>query len=57
MNPDTIILNDTYDIVPSPDDGGWYIQRFPDHATSQIFESKAKALAALREPGTIWWDA
>lgn len=49
------ILNDEYDLVYSPDDGGWYIQRFPDHVCSVIYDTRNEALEALRR-GIVRWD-
>ena len=51
----TTILNDTFDVCYSPDDEGWYLQRFPDHNTSQIFPTRGEAVEALRTPEAIEW--
>jgi len=40
-------INKDIDLCYSPDDEGWYLQRFPDHKTSQIFQTAGDARAAL----------
>ena len=47
--------NQTYDCVYSPDDGGYYVQRHEDDATSQIFRVAGVAWIAL-ERGAIEWE-
>lgn len=45
-----------YDIVYSRDDGGWYVQRFPDGVTSQsMYLQRQDAITALRD-GHVRWD-
>ncbi len=41
-----------YDIVFSPDDGGWYAQRHEDDATSNIY-SNVKLLLLAFERGEV----
>ncbi len=40
-------INDTTDLCHAPDEGGWYLRRFPDHKTSQLFPSRQAALDML----------
>jgi len=49
-------LDEHYDLYHSPDDGGWYLQRFPKQDTSQIFSTREEALKAWRNPDTIEWS-
>ena len=51
-----MIVNDTYDVQFSPDDGGWYVQRFPDHACSIVYSTKGAALRAIRDEAITWDD-
>lgn len=45
-----------YDIVYSRDDGGWYVQRFPDGVTSQaIYLQRQDAITALCD-GHVRWE-
>lgn len=37
-----------YDIVNSPDDGGWYAQRWSDNKISKVFLTRSDLLEALR---------
>jgi hypothetical protein len=41
-------------LVYSPDDGGFYWERFSDWAVSQVFRSKAEAIRARHEESIIW---
>ena len=52
-NPD--LTGDTYDIVHSPDDGGWYIQRWSDEATSQLYATREDAARAAKSDSVIDW--
>jgi hypothetical protein len=52
-------IDQNHDICYSPDDDaksgkGWYVQRFPDHATSQLFATAVEAIQALAEGNCIW---
>ena len=37
-----------YDLVYSPDDDGWYIQRHSDDATSDIYATETEARKAFQ---------
>lgn len=37
-----------YHLVYSPDDNGWYWERFDDWATSQLFETNAEAINTMQ---------
>lgn len=51
-----VLAREGYDIVYSRDDGGWYVQRFPDGVTSQaMYLQRQDAITALRD-GHIRWD-
>jgi hypothetical protein len=56
MKPRLIIENgEKFDLVYSPDDGGYYFQRWSDDATSdRIFDSQETAIAAMKA-GRIAW--
>ena len=41
-------------LVYSPDDSGWYFERFSDWATSQLFKSQSLALFAKRHHQLVW---
>jgi hypothetical protein len=49
-----------YDLVFSPDDGGWYWQRASDFMVSQLFKSNADAIVNMKleinSPGIIEWS-
>ena len=46
---DLVMLDSTYDAVYSPDDGGWYPQKYPGGKTSKkIYSDKDKAVEAYR---------
>ena len=53
--------DETYDLTYSPDDGGWYLQRWSDDATSPTYATREDALIAARaeekRPGSITWTA
>ena len=54
-------IDRSHDICYSPDDDattgkGWYLQRFPDHATSQCFATEAEAIQALDASACVWDD-
>ena len=40
--------NETFDLVDSPDDGGWYLQRWSDDAVSQTFATRDDAMIAAK---------
>lgn len=40
--------SETFDLVHSPDDDGWYLQRWSDDAVSQIFATRDDAVMAAR---------
>jgi hypothetical protein len=42
------------EIIRSPDDGGWYWQRWSDGATSQIFPTEGDARQAKAESRLVW---
>lgn len=60
--PDTpICLDDHTDLCHSPDDEaatgrGWYLQRFPDHATSGLYASAEAATEAWRKGEAVFTD-
>jgi len=35
-----------FDVVYSPDDGGWYGEEFPSGRTTAVFDTKAEAVKA-----------
>ena len=43
------------DLVNSPDDNGWYLQRYPDQATSQLFTTDLAACQAY-DRGQVEWE-
>jgi hypothetical protein len=43
-----------YDIVYSPDDGGYYLQRHIDDATSVVYKDKDKLLNDLHKDNIIF---
>ena len=43
---------ETFDLVHSPDDGGWYLQRWSDEATSQVFATREDAMIAAKAYAT-----
>lgn len=49
-----------YHLVFSPDDDGWYWERFEDWATSQLFKSNVDAIVnmklELNSPGIMEWS-
>lgn len=47
MSNRPVYINKDIDLWYSPDDEGWYLQRFPDHKTSQIFPTARDARTAL----------
>ena len=42
-------------LVYSPDDNGWYWQRYKDWKTSQIFRTELEALKA-KEKNKLKWE-
>jgi hypothetical protein len=46
--------NHYYDVVHSPDDGGWYVQRWSDNKTSEIYPDKESAKEALYANKIEW---
>ena len=40
--------DETFDLVNSPDDGGWYLQRWSDEAVSQTFATRDDAVIAAK---------
>ena len=38
-----------YDLVYSPDDGGWYFQRHSDDLTSSVYSTEEEAREAMRQ--------
>jgi hypothetical protein len=46
---------ENYDLVYSPDDGGWYLQRWSDDKTSEVFVYQEDARNAL-ELDIIDWS-
>lgn len=40
--------NETFDLVYSADDGGWYLQRWSDNAISQVFATRDDAIIAAK---------
>jgi len=55
----TQTLDRSHDLCFSPDDDeatgkGWYIQRFPEQDTSQLFPTKNKATLAWRRGELIF---
>jgi hypothetical protein len=54
-------IDRNHDICYSPDDDaetgkGWFVQRLPDHATSQLFSTEAGAIQALDNEECSWED-
>ena len=43
-------------LIYSPDDNGFYFERFNDWKTSQVFPTKMEAWKALRDDLIIWED-
>lgn len=43
------------DVVYSPDDGGWYAQRWSDDQTTPIYQDQDTLIDALVD-GTAKWD-
>ena len=54
--PDGVIIyGKELDLVYSPDEHGWYWQKFPKQTTSRLYASKQEALKA-RADNKIEWD-
>ena len=47
-----VALDSEHDLVYSPDDDGWYIQRGDE--TSQVFDDRDDALQALLHDALVW---
>ena len=43
-----------HDLIWSPDDGAFYLQRFPDQVTSQLFETAEDAIYAFDNQRIDW---
>jgi len=41
-------------LIFSPDDNGYYFQRFSDWKTSQLFKTEKEAIKARKENKLIW---
>ena len=48
------ILDRVVDLVYSPDDEGWYFQRFPDHVVSVTYSNETAARSAWAQDATEW---
>ena len=43
-----------YDLIFSPDEKGWYFERYPNWNTSQLFSTIGEALKALKYDQIVW---
>ena len=53
---DLITLSNDIDLVYSPDDGGWYLQKFDPDRVSIIYETSSDALKAYAKNEIEWED-
>ena len=62
MKTELFTVNNDVDVVYSPDDNGWYLQKYlhdtagNTQTSKSIFNTKAKALQEYRNDNIVWED-